>query len=41
MIPRNRPVLLKSFYYYYYYYYYYNVINTQYRDRHSLIKSIE
>ena len=40
MIPRNRPVLLKSFYYYYYYYYY-KVINTQYRDRHSLIKSIE
>ena len=38
MIPRNRPVLLKSFYYYYYYY---KVINTQYRDRHSLIKSIE
>ena len=38
MIPRNRLVLLKSFYYYYYYY---NVINTQYRDRHSLIKSIE
>ena len=37
MIPRNRLVLLKSFYYYYYY----NVINTQYRDRHSLIKSIE